>query len=254
MASKSRFLEDLINNRLNPETNIVDALWSNGVDIEYNIMTPSIVDNLTSDASVITNSGSTWLNALGVFQKNTNKTVTDTTLTTLNQVTTDRNAIPTTRQFVKKQYTFNTLPPSHLVCTLTANHGGTITEIPVLFPRSLSRSLTASFSKQNPVGSNHAIMAYSHTDSETIPFSFDVLSEYLPSGINSFNDYVDKIMSILKPTYAGSVVKEPRVTFEIADLKFSCVCTSANINYDMLFQSNSFVHATIDVQLTRIEG
>lgn len=260
MGSKSRFLEELISEKLTPSTNIIDSIW-NVPSPEINTVSSSILESLTSDTTVLTN-GDAWINSLQVHNYNSiPNTVSDTSLVGLSQVTKNLQALPITKRVsdtANIKYNRSTLPEKFMVCELAVSKGSSyIRTIEILFPKAFSRSITSTFSKQNPIGSSKAIMSYAFTDSETIPFSFDCLSEYLPEGYTSLTTYIDDIMDILKPSTTNNVVKQPRVKLTIADLQLDCVCTSVSVDYDMLFngstnENSSFAHAVVTLQLTRI--
>ena len=97
-------------------------------------------------------------------------------------------------------------------------------------------------------------MAFSYTDAEEIPFEFDALADYLPYGYNTLKEYVDDILNILQPRRSNSVIYEPTVIVEFADIRFKGICQSINISYDNVYNYKSFVHATISCSFTKLSS
>lgn len=268
MASKSKYLNELIDNTLKPSTNIIDAMWEKTPN-KNSIISEYAFDSISTNSNTLIYDDA-WLNGLDIFETNTNHTVNDTSTTyKVQQITKDLTALPVTHNFNNlkaSSYRFNGSLPGiagkYTICTLTPYKGTTKgTPIDVLFAKDFSRSLSASFSKQNPIGSSNAIMAYAYTDSENIQLTFDCLSEYLPTAYQNSGlaTYVEDILGVLKPTISNNVIKEPRVNLSFAGLSMNCICNSATVNYDNLYDNLSdtkkryFAHATINVSLTRLD-
>ena len=95
-------------------------------------------------------------------------------------------------------------------------------------------------------------MAYDYTDSESFPFSFVALADYLPSGYSSLNTYVEAIKEMVRPNYSGNTVLSPHIVLYYADISVECVCTSINVQYADYYGNNSFVKADISCEFTKI--
>lgn len=120
----------------------------------------------------------------------------------------------------------------------------------VLFPSSFSESISATYVKESPVGSAYPIVAFSSTGNSTIPLTFDVLAEYLPSGISSLRQYVEGLKQMVRPKYSGDIVKSPWVLVKFADVSFEGVCDSLGIDYHNVYGNKSFIKATVTCQFT----
>ena len=259
--AKSSYLENLINNKLPKnvyESRYLSELWDSITDAPYTTYRNSLVNSFSEEVAVAV-AGSDYLNNL-----RTNQTVLDMRDPVLQSVTLNPQYLPITEKtFIDKNFNSKIsqaikAPPGYLPARITSIKGGTYGKmIPILFPKSFSRSISASFAKENPVGSVTPIMAYSYTDAEEIPIEFDAIVDYLPDGYTTLSSYVDEVINILKPRINGSVVYEPTVLVEFADIRFKGICTSINISYDNLYtgaseKSSSFVHAVISCQFTKL--
>lgn len=253
--AKSRYLERLMNNQLdkNANRNYITDMWSSS---EVRTVSSSYLNSLTNNSDILINDN-VYLNSLGVYQANTNQTVTDTQYNYANLITVDRAYLPTVnpnRNKIDRNYTNKiATPPNYLAASITSRRGTETRTIQVLFPKSFSRNINASFSKYNTTGSTQPIMAFNYTDGESIPMVFDAVLDYLPAGYTSLKDYVNDIMNILKPQITGDVVNEPTVVVRLADVAFEGVCTSVSVDYDNLYGDNTFVHATINCQFVKLK-
>lgn len=255
--SKSKYLDNLINNKLPSNTRVryLSELWNINSDNTYNTYRFNRLNNFT-DEELYLITGSQYLND----SSNINQTVTDGMNSTLfSTITLNPQFLPIANVNDRSRFDltkFNDsikLPPEYLPASITAVKGGVSSRtIPILFPTSFSRSINATFAKENPVGSTQAIMAYSYTDSEQIPLEFDALADYLPEGYTTLNEYVEEILNILQPRKSNDTIFEPTVIVEFADIRFSGVCTSVNVSYDNVYNYKSFVHARISCQFTKL--
>ena len=252
--AKSTYLDNLINDRL-PKNNsrYLSSLWDTYGDNTYTTYRFNTLNNFTNE-EFVTVMGSDYLNNI-----NTNQTVLNMNDPALARITLNTEYLPINRISRNMQNTLqnveNTLryPAEYLPARITSIKGNSVVSIPILFPASFSRSLSASFAKENPIGSDKPIMAYSYTDAEEIPFEFDALADYLPAGFNSLKSYVGAILDILRPGKSGNIVQEPTVQVLFADMSFKGVCTSISVAYDNLFNNKSFVHAKISCQFTKLD-
>ena len=260
--AKSSYLDNLINNKLPKNTyenRYLTELWNIIDNTPYNSYKNSLVNSF-SDEVVVAVTGSDYLNNL-----NTNQTVLDMSNPWLSTVTLDSNYLPivrTRRRISNKTMSDITnpikTPPGYLPAFITAYKGGKERQtIPILFPAGFSRSISANYAKENPVGSSKPIVAYSYTDAEEIPFEFDALADYLPEQYATLKDYVEDILNILKPEYGSNkdklgTVYEPTVVVQFADMKFTGICNSINVTYDNIYNYKSFVHARISCSFTRL--
>lgn len=256
--AKSSYLDNLINNKLPVNNNrYLSNLWADYGNNSYYTYFNSMINNFTNEQIVALTSDD-YLNNL-----NTNQSVLDMSYYFIEKVTLDPRYLPvrTTsnipgiigNDLIGRGYNTILAPKDYLPATITSiNPVGANLTIPILFPASFSRSISANFAKENPVGSDRPIMAYSYTDAEEIPFEFDALADYLPEGFSSLKSYVDAIISILKPRKSNNVIYEPTVRVTFADMSFEGVCTSVGISYDNVYGNKSFVHAKINCQFTRL--
>jgi len=261
--AKSTYLDNLINGKL-PDTihsTYLNRLWRNLTDGTISPVTSSIFTSLTNDIDYIL-IGSDYLNSLSSNIKN--NLVTDMSSTYMGNITLDKRYLPIeARQTVGQNKDSNApgnsrynlsinTPPEYLPAIITRTTNGENKNIPILFPKSFSRSIQANFAKESPVGSTSPITAYSYTGAESIPIEFDALSDYLPAGYNTLNEYVEDIISLLKPKVTNSTIFEPTVTVTFADISFSGICESVSISYDNLYDYKSFTHAIISCQFTKL--
>lgn len=150
-----------------------------------------------------------------------------------------------------------TTPPNYLPATLKIFKGGNeFKTIPILFAGSFSNTISATYTRETPVGSTQPIIAFEHTDAESFPFSFVALSDYLPGAYkgSGLNAYLEDIKEMVKPNYSGQTVYSPTVLLSFAGYSVLCVCTSINISFDEIYNNNSFVKANITCEFTRIES
>lgn len=266
--AKSSYLDNLISGATPNKYKVryLTELWNDNSVNTYDTYRYSITNNFSNTRAVAV-AGSDYLNNL-----NTNQTVLDMNDPYLATVTLNSEFLPTYRRpDVSVENLSIKAPPEYLPAKISAiKNGITTAVIPILFPKAFGRSRSASFAKENPVGSTVPIMAYSYTDAEEIPLEFDALVDYLPSGYESLSAYVDAVFSILKPTYGtgnnSNVVYEPTVKVEFADIVFMGVCTSVQVSYDNLYHPKyeldaagnlknikpSFAHASISCQFTKL--
>lgn len=225
-----------------------------------NNISQDLIDKM-SDTNTIVNSFSNSFdsdfntNTFNISWDNTVQTVTDPYLSGGGKVTVNKNYLPTTR-FTNsrgKNLSSITSPPDYLTAMITLFRGSDkIRDIPILFNASISNSISASFVKESPIGSSSPIVAFNSTGEETFPFSFVALADYLPNGYSTLRSYIDTIKEIVKPGYSDNLVKSPYVILTFADISVKCVCDSININYDPLYNTNSFVKADIQCSFTKI--
>lgn len=252
--AKSLYLDNLINDRL-PVNNgrYLSSLWEGYGDNTYATYRFSAINNFTNEELIAITSSDYINNLQG------NQTVLDKQNPLVDSVTLNPKYLPIHRNWytpnksVRDSNIINH-PAEYLPARITSMKGSQVYSIPILFPSSFSRSITANFAKENPVGSDTPIMAYSYTDGEDIPFEFDALADYLPEeyvGVG-LKGYVDAIINILKPGKSGSVIFEPTVIVEFADITFKGVCTSVSVSYDNVYNYKSFVHAKISCQFTKL--
>lgn len=187
----------------------------------------------------------------------TNGTLLDPFLENINLVTLNKNYLPLSTQNAKDLRARTTATviketPGYLTAKIEVYYAGVLTySIPLLFPDSASESLGANFIKENPVGSSKPIVAFSNTTTPQVNLSFIALSDYLPTGYNSFQDYLETIKQMVKPKTSGSYVKSPEVYVEVANLKFYGVCDSISIDYDQTYGDNTYIKANISCQFTK---
>lgn len=125
--------------------------------------------------------------------------------------------------------------------------------IQILFPESFSESLSATFVKESPVGSDRPIVAFSHTNPQQVPITFVALSDYLPAGFTSLKQYITKIKQMVKPRYKGdSTVVSPWVKITFSNMVYEAVCDSIDIAYTNVYGNKTLVHATINCNFTVI--
>lgn len=182
-----------------------------------------------------------------------NATLVDPFLTEISQVTLNKNYLPivTPPEDTAPKYGSKLEHPSYLTSLITVFHAGQKTrEIPILFASGVSESLSASFVKENPVGSTYPITAFANTQSHQISVDFIALSDYLPTGYSSLKEYIDALKTMVKPKNDGQYVKGPEISFTLADLKVYGICDSISISYDNLYGSNTFLKAEIQCQIT----
>lgn len=142
--------------------------------------------------------------------------------------------------------------PNYIQSEIRIYYAGTCEYIiPVLFPEAATESYGASFVKESPVGSSHPIIAFANSNATTVSVSFTALSDHLPSGYNSFEDYINAIKHMTIPKTSGSIIMGPEVTVSIANLVFSGVCDSVSIEYKNIYGNNSYTMATISCQFTK---
>lgn len=250
--AKSSYLDRLITGKLPNnvyESRYLSELWNNDVLTPYNSYRYSITNNFTNEVAIAV-AGSDYLNNI-----NNNQTVLNMSDPYLSAITLNNEFLPVNRiTSTAGNSTLNIKAPAdYLPARITAIKGGVASRsIPILFPLSFSRSLSASYAKENPVGSTKPIMAYSYTDGEEIPIEFDALADYLPEGYTSLKDYIEEVLNILRPRTSENVIHEPTVIVEFADMTFRGVCTNINITYDNVYNYRSFVHAKISCQFTRL--
>lgn len=201
----------------------------------------------TSFDSFNTNSfSSTW--------DNTAHVIIDPNITDGYKITVNKNYLPS-NHFESSNISVSSIktPPGYLTAHIAIYKGSTKTaDIPVLFPGTLSNSISASFARSNPVGSNKPIIAYEHTDAESFPFNFVALADYLPVGYTSLNAYIEALKEMVRPSYSGNTVLSPHVILYYADIVIECVCTNINVQYADYYGTNSFVKADISCEFTKI--
>lgn len=256
--AKSSYLDNLINNSL--PTNLyryryLSELWNIDSVRAYISYRNGFVNGLSDDI-VVGITGDDYLTNIA-----TNQTVINMNDPKLATITLDKEYLPRVRQrrainssLQGELSTAIKAPANYLPATITSVKGGTSHTIPILFPKSFSRSISANFAKENPIGSSTPIMAFSYTDAEEIPFEFDALADYLPYGYNTLKEYVDDILNILQPKRSNSVIYEPTVIVEFADIRFKGICQNINISYDNVYNYKSFVHATISCSFTKLSS
>ena len=146
---------------------------------------------------------------------------------------------------------FTFTPPEYLTATVELYYG-TAKEatIPLLFPNSLSESLSTNFVKEHPIGSTYPIVAFSNSGESNISLSFVALQDYLPTGYNTFEEYINAIRKLTRPKYSGSYILSPDVYVKLANIEFYGVCDSVNIEYSNLYGNDTFVRADVTCQFT----
>ena len=255
--AKSTYLDNLINGKLPilPNSSYLNRLWRDTTNITVIPATSSIFESLTNSTDILL-VGDKFLTDL--TENVRNNLVTDMSSNIFSLVTFDKRYLPISQkssQFDSNRYKDNLIinvPANYLPATITRTTNGLYKEIPILFPKSFSRSIQASFAKESPVGSTVPITAYSYTGAESIPLEFDALSDYLPQGYNTLNEYVEDIISLLKPNKNGSIIYEPTVTVSFADISFRGICESVSVTYDNVYDYKSFAHAVISCQFTKL--
>lgn len=186
-----------------------------------------------------------------------NATLVDPFLEDVSIVTLNKNYLPLSTKNAmdlrnKSSATVIKETPGYLTAKIEVYYAGVLTySIPLLFPENASESLGANFVKENPVGSSKPIVAFSNTSTPQISLSFIALSDYLPTGYNSFQDYLETIKQMTKPKTSGNYVKAPEVYVEVANLKFYGVCDSINIEYNQTYGDNTYIMANISCQFTK---
>ena len=267
--AKSSYIDNIINTQAGTNYRYLSELWNSNSLNTYDTYQYSITNNFSNTIDVAIAS-SDYLNNL-----DTNQTVLNMSNNYLSSVTLNPNYLPVKNpnnplgmQYSKFDFVDGKrdekgniipgtiMPADYLPAYISSIKGSTSYVIPVLFPKSFSRSISASFAKENPVGSTTPIVAYSYTDAEEIPFEFDALADYLPTGFSTLKQYVDAIINILKPSISGSeqnIINEPTVIVEFADMRFEGICTSVNVSYDNVYNYKSFVHASISCQFIRLK-
>ena len=217
---------------------------NNGSETIYNSFIPNSYDKLLKTNNLDVN----WNNKASVMM--------DPWLSDNGKITVNRNFLHRGQFETKDNFSSPsiTVPPDYLNAKLIIYKGGDKhLELPVLFPGSFSNSISATYAKESPVGSNKPIIAFEHTDAESFPFSFVALADYLPTGYNTLESYIEAIKEMVKPYYDGQIVKSPSVQLVIANYAILCVCTSVNITYDELYNNQSFVKANISCEFTRLD-
>lgn len=256
--ARSTYLDNLINGNLPiiPRSTYINRVWRDTTDITVSPVTSSIFNNLTNSIDYIL-MGSDYLNNLNYIRRQ--NLVFNMSSTYVGNITLDNRYLPVELKSRGTDYTNSykdnltiSAPPEYLPATITRTTNGLVKVIPILFPKSFSRSMQASFAKESPVGSITPIVAYSYTGPESIPLEFDALSDYLPQGYKTLNEYVEDILSLLKPRRANNTIYEPTVTVSFADISFQGICESVSISYDNVYDYKSFTHAVINCQFTKL--
>lgn len=258
--AKSSYLDNLINGTLPiiPRSTYINKLWRETTNSTVTHPASSIFTNLTN-SSIYTLMGSNYLNDLSNMVRNQVTSGLPKNYTSV--ITLDNRYLPISRELKKDFDNFGDgsyrdkiiAPPGYLPASITRTTVGMKQkEIPILFPKSFSRSIQASYAKENPVGSTRPIVAYSFTNAEQIPLEFDALADYLPNGYTTLNEYVEDIISILKPGSSNSAITEPTVTVTLADISFQGICESISINYDNVYGDKTFTHAVISCNFTKL--
>ena len=256
--AKSSYLDNLINNSLPANLyryRYLSELWEMNSTNAYISYRNGFVNGLSDDVEISV-TGSDYLNNIA-----TNQTVINMSNPKLATITLDKEYLPRVRQRrainnnLQNKLTMDIkVPADYLPASITSVKGGSSHTIPILFPKTFSRSISANFAKENPIGSSTPIVAFSYTDAEELPFEFDALADYLPNGYSSLKEYVDDILSILQPKRSSSVIYEPTVIVEFADIRFKGICQNINISYDNVYNYRSFVHATISCSFTKLNS
>lgn len=214
-----------------------------------------------------------WLNALGIVTKpkgyqdasldalalvaSKNQTYVDTTLNKLGIVNLDPYYTPIkkirARSNLLNQHTFISTPPGYMRCNIQVYYAGAIDHtIPLLFPESISESISANFVKESPVGSTIPIVAFSNTQPQEFSIQFLAAADYLPTGYKSLRAYIQDIKSMCKPKYHNqkNLVLAPSVLVTYSDLSFYGVCDSVSVDYEPVYGNNSMVVAKVNCTFT----
>lgn len=259
--SKSSYLDNLIKGNLpiNPRSTYINNIWRETTGTKVSPPTSSIFTNLGNEVTIALMNSNYLYDLTNAYKNNLVVNMNSTAYSM--SITLDKRYLPVTAENKNKNAPGNSkyglsivAPPEYLPATITRTTAGERHEIPILFPKSFSRSIQASFAKENPVGSTLPITAYSYTNAESIPLEFDVLADYLPTQYKDkgLNAYIEDIISILKPKKSNSTIYEPTVTVSFADISFQGICESVSVNYTNLYDYKSFTHAVIDCQFTKL--
>ena len=185
---------------------------------------------------------------------NTNQTVIDPFITKDYKLNVDDTYPPIKKiKVYKKDEVFlENVPPNYLSCLIELYYGDEKDrDIYILFPNTFAESLSASFVKESPIGSDKPIIAFSNTNPQQVPISFTALADYLPTGFTSFKQYISAIKKMVQPIYKGDTVISPWVRIKFSNMEYEAVCDSIDISYANLFGDNSLVSATITCQFTK---
>ena len=184
-------------------------------------------------------------------------TVTDPFLRDLGKVTINKDYLPYYRSLRSTVPHTSKISAPHgcLPASLSLYHGSNRTLVlPILFPQSISDSISANFIKESPVGSKVPITAFASTKEEQIPLSFIALADYLPSGYTSLKQYINDIKKMCIPVYSGNMVLSPWVVIQFSDLSFTAVCDSIGVEYDTsIYGNKQMAKATINCNFTVIQ-
>lgn len=198
-----------------------------------------------------------FLNELG-SQVNPNQTIADPFLNNLSQTMLYNSYVPIKqirRDPVLSSHNKISTPPGYLNCSISLYYAGVYDRtFQILFPESISESISANFTKESPVGSTYPITAFSNTGEQKVPMSFVVLSDYLPDGYSSVRAFIKDLKLMCKPKYSGSIVKSPSVQITFGDITFYGVCESISVEYANVYGNNSMVKATVSCDFTITEA
>lgn len=195
-----------------------------------------------------------FLSALGVY--NPNQTYQDTLLTSLGLVTLNSYYTPIKRiqRGLDYKRTLNK-SASYLPCSIDVHYGGAYSyTLPIVFPQSITESVSANFIKESPVGSTIPIIAFSNTESQDFSMTFTAAKDYLPEGYSSLRDYVKAVKAMCKPRYNGNIVLAPSVRVTYSDVVFSGVCNSVSVEYEDVYGDKSMVVARFSCSFTLTGG
>lgn len=261
--AKSSYLDNLLKGNIpnTPRSIYINNLWRETNGNKVSPPTSSIFTNLSNDIDIILMNSSYLYDLTNTYRNNLVVNMNSTAYSS--NITLNNNFLPIAAKNKMSnapgsdKYDLTiTAPPDYLPAMITrTTNGMEQIQIPVLFPKSFSRSIQASFAKESPVGSDVPIVAYSYTNAESIPLEFDVISDYLPTKYKNLglNAYIEDIISILKPKKTNSTIYEPTVMVSFADISFRGICESISINYDNLYDYKSFTHAIINCQFTKLD-
>lgn len=197
-----------------------------------------------------------YLDAFGTVT-NKNQTYTDTSLRKLGKVTLNSYYSPIRRIKNNNQYlnshAFIATPPGYMRCNIQLYYGGSPDHnIPMLFPESISESISANFVKESPVGSTNPIIAFSNTQPQEFSIQFTALADYLPTGYSTLRQYIEDIKTMCKPRYQNqnNLVLAPSVLVSYSDISFYGVCDSVSVEYEPVYNVNSMVVAKVNCSFT----
>ena len=121
--------------------------------------------------------------------------------------------------------------PGNFNCYIKNNLSGDI--IPFIFtPDSISDTLSASFSEEAIPGASAPVITYSGTGARKVSITILVPIDYLPSGYQNTEDYINAFRRLVYPNYkGGDNIQPPSCTLHLTNLIMYGACTGVNIDY-----------------------